>query len=152
MYVSLCDFICLGLLLPFVLGFSLFVFLLLLVVCFFTFYECVCVSLCAFVCLYLLLPFGLGFYLFLFLVFFPFFLSLLLSWLAGRLLVLQPGVRLEPPRWESQVQDFGPPAETSQPHIISISKSSPRDLRFNTKTQLHPMARSSSTGCPMPNN
>ena len=59
--------------------------------------------------------------------------------MADRVLVLQPGVRPEPLRWESQVQDIGPP-ETSWPHVISISESSPRDLRLNTKTQLHPTA------------
>ena len=54
-------------------------------------------------------------------------------------LVLQLAVRPEPLRWESQVQDIGPP-ETSQAHVISISESSPRDLHLNTKTQLHQMA------------
>ena len=61
------------------------------------------------------------------------------SHMADRVLVLWPGVRPELLRWESWVQDTGPP-ETSRPHIISIGKSSPRDLRFNTKTQLHPTA------------
>ena len=56
--------------------------------------------------------------------------------MANSILVLWLGVRPEPLRWESQVQDIGLP-ETSQPHIISISKSSPRDLRLNAKTQLH---------------
>ena len=55
---------------------------------------------------------------------------------ADRVLVLHPGVRPEPLRWESQVQDIGPP-ETSWPHVISKGKSSPRDLHLNTKTQLH---------------
>ena len=44
-----------------------------------------------------------------------------------RVLVLQPGVRPEPLKWESWVQDIGP-SETSQCHIISISESSPRDF------------------------
>ena len=52
-----------------------------------------------------------------------------------RVLVLQLGVRREPLRWESQDQDIRPP-ETSQPHIISIGESSPRDLCLNAKTQL----------------
>ena len=56
---------------------------------------------------------------------------------ADRVMVLRPGVRPEPQRWESRVQDTGPP-ETSQPHGISFSESSPRDLRLNDKTQLHP--------------
>ena len=55
---------------------------------------------------------------------------------ADRVLVLQPGVRPEALRWESWVQDIGPP-ETSQPHVISISESSPRDLCLKVKTQLH---------------
>ena len=55
---------------------------------------------------------------------------------ADRVLALWAGVRPEPLRWESRVPDTGPP-ETSQPHIISISESSPRDLRLNAKTQLH---------------
>ena len=51
-------------------------------------------------------------------------------------LVLWPGIRPEPLRWESRVQDIGPP-ETSQPHVISNGESSPRDLHLNAKTQLH---------------
>ena len=58
------------------------------------------------------------------------------SRVADRVLVLQLGVR--PLRWESQVQDIGPP-ETSQTHVISISKSSQRDLHLNAKTQLNSM-------------
>ena len=50
--------------------------------------------------------------------------------------VLQPGVRPEPLRWESWVQDIGQP-KTSQPHIISIGESSTRDLHLNAKIQLH---------------
>ena len=92
------------------------------------------VSLCDF-SLVLLLPFVLGFCQFL--VFFS--LPFLLSHMAGRVFVLWPGVRPEPLRWESRVQDFGPP-ETSRPHVILIGKSSPRDHRLNTKTQLHPTA------------
>ena len=72
--------------------------------------------------------------------FLSFFLPFLLSRMADRVLVLQPGVRPEPLRWESRVHDMVPP-ETSQPHIISIGESSPRDLHLNTKTQLHAMAR-----------
>ena len=58
------------------------------------------------------------------------------SRVADRVFVLQPGVRSEPLRWESRVQDVGPP-ETARPHVISIGKSSPRDLHLNAKTQLH---------------
>ena len=62
------------------------------------------------------------------------------SRVADRVLVLRPGVRPKPLRWERRVQDTGPP-ETSQPHIISVGKSSPRHLHLNAKTQLHPTAR-----------
>ena len=64
------------------------------------------------------------------------FLPFLLSRVDNRLLVLGPGVRPEPLRWESQVQDIGPP-ETSRPQVISNGKSSSRDLHLNAKTQLH---------------
>ena len=57
--------------------------------------------------------------------------------MADRVLVLRPGVRPEPLRWERRVQDIGPP-ENSQPHVISVGESSPRDRCLNTKTQLHP--------------
>ena len=76
--------------------------------------------------------------LFYFSFFLSFFLPFLLSHLADRALVLWPGVLPEPLRWESQVQDSGPP-ETSQPHIISNGESSLRDLHLNVKTQLHSM-------------
>ena len=55
---------------------------------------------------------------------------------ADRVLVLQPGVRPVPLRWESRVQDIGPP-ETTQLIVISNGKSSPRDLHLNAKTQVH---------------
>ena len=58
------------------------------------------------------------------------------SRVADRVLVLWPGVSPEPLRWESRVQDVGPP-ETSQPHVISNGKSSPTDLHLHAKTQLH---------------
>ena len=57
---------------------------------------------------------------------------------ADRVLVLRLGVRSVALRWESRVQDIGPP-ETSLLHVISNSESSPRDLHLNTKTQLHSM-------------
>ena len=61
-----------------------------------------------------------------------------LSHVADRVLVLWPGVRPEPLRWESRVQDTGPP-ETSWLHVTSIGESSHRDLRLTAKTQLHSM-------------
>ena len=57
----------------------------------------------------------------------------LICHVADRVLVLRPAVRPEPLRWDSRVQDTGPP-ETSQPHVISISESCPRDLHLNAKT------------------
>ena len=71
--------------------------------------------------------------------FLSFFLPFLLSHVADRVLVRWPGVRPEPLRWKSRVQDIGPP-ETSRPHMLSISESSPRDLHLDTKTLLHPTA------------
>ena len=64
------------------------------------------------------------------------FLPFLLSHAADRVLVLWPGVRPVPQRWESRVQDTSPP-ETSQLHVISKGETSSRDLHLNTKTQLH---------------
>ena len=70
--------------------------------------------------------------------FLPPFLPFLLSHVADMVLVLWPGVRLVPLRWESRVQDIGPP-ETSWLHVISNGKSSPRDLHLNAKSQPHSM-------------
>ena len=66
---------------------------------------------------------------------------------ADSVLVLQPGVRPEPLRGESRVQDIGPP-ETSRAHVISIGESSPRDLCLHTNTQINPTA--SKLQCWMP--
>ena len=75
-----------------------------------------------------------------FIYFLSFFLPFILSRAADRVLVLWPGVRPEPLRWESRVQDIGPP-ETFWPHVISIDENSPRDLLINYNTQFYPMAR-----------
>ena len=68
------------------------------------------VCLCVFVCLVLLLPFVLGFcllgFFFVYFVFFSSFSSELWGW---QVLGLQLGIGPEPPRWESQDQDVGPP-------------------------------------------
>ena len=75
--------------------------------------------------------------LFHFLFFFlSFLLPFLLSRVADRVLVLRPGIRPVPLRWESRVQDTGPP-ETSRLYIISSSEISLRYLHLNAKTQLH---------------
>ena len=79
------------------------------------------------------------------------FLPFILSHMDETLLVLQPGVRAVPLRWESQVQDTGP-QQTTQLHVISngenlteISISMPRP----SSTQ---QPESYSAGNPMPNN
>ena len=71
-------------------------------------------------------------YFILFLSFFLLFLPSILSRVDESLLVLQPGIRAVPLRWESQLQDTGP-QETSQLHVIpngenlsEISISTPR--------------------------
>ena len=75
--------------------------------------------------------------LFIYFFFLPFyFLTFLLSHVADRVLVLWPGVRPVPVRWENRVQDIGP-TETYQLHIISNGKSSPRDLHINAKIKIH---------------
>ena len=59
-----------------------------------------------------------------------FFLPFILSRVEDRPLVLQPGNRALPLRWETQVQDTGP-QETSQLHIFIKRWKSPRDLHLN---------------------
>ena len=79
--------------------------------------------------------------------FFLFVLAFLLSCVADRVLVLQPGVRPEPLRWESWVQDIGPP-ETSRPHVISIGKSFPEISISTLRPSSTQRPASSSAGCP----
>ena len=78
-------------------------------------------------------------FLFITIIFSIFFLPFLLSHLADTAFMLRSGVRPELLRRESQVQDTGSP-KTSWPHVISIGKSSPRNLHLNAKAQLHPTA------------
>ena len=113
-------FFCIALLLPFVLGFCLSVF--------FLFFFSSGFSACYhwWVCFFGLVA----------LFFLSFFLPLILSHAADRVLVFWPGVRPLPLRWESQVQDIGPP-ETSRLHEISNGESSPGDLHLDDKTQVH---------------
>ena len=77
------------------------------------------------------------FYFISFYLFLSFFLPFILSRVDDRLLVLRPGVRAVPLRWESQGQDTGPP-EASRLHIISNGENLP-DTSTNAKTQLHSM-------------
>ena len=153
-YASVCDFVCVALLLPFVLGLWLSILVLFcFFLCFFRivfsdfifggcFFWFGCSLLSLFFLLFLIFLFLIIFSIF-FLSFFPslppslfLFLPLLLSDVADKVLVLWPGVRPEPLRWERRVQDTGPP-ETSWPHVIANGESSPRDLHLNAKTQLH---------------
>ena len=147
-YASLCDFVCIALLLPIVLGFCLSGFF----VCFFDFlfgidfstcyhwWICFFIWLCSsfFPSLFLitLKIFFKNYFLFFILLtfkfyfilsfsfFLSFFLPFLLSRVDDRLLVLQPGIRAVPLRWESQVQETGP-QETSQLHVISNGENLP---------------------------
>ena len=131
-YAPVCDFVCIALLLPFILGFclSVFFFLLLLKKIFFLiiiFHFNNFIFFLSFFLSFLLsvlppsfLPPFLSFFLS-FLSFFPFFLP---SHVDERLLLLQPGIRAVPLRWESQVQDTGS-QETSQLHIITNGKKLP---------------------------
>ena len=64
----------------------------------------------------------------------------LLCWETCEILVLQYRVRPEPLRWETQVQDFGPP-ENSWSCGTSIDKSSLKGLQLNSRTKPHPKSR-----------
>ena len=115
--------VCFGLVALFFLSFFLFFFLL-------SFFHYLLIF------LFLIIIFYFNNFILFYSFFLSFFLPFLLSHGADSVLVLQPGVRPVPLRWESGVQDIGPP-ETSQLHVISKSESSPKDLHLNVKTQLH---------------
>ena len=66
-------------------------------------------------------------------------------------LVLRLGVRPEPLRWESRVQDIGP-LENSQPLIISIGKSSPEISLSTLRSSSTQQPASCSARHPIPNN
>ena len=88
---------------------------------------------------------------FIFLSFFLFFLPFILSHVEDRLLVLQPGVRTVPLRWESQVQDTGP-QETSQLHVISNGENLPEISISTARPSSTQRPVSYSSGHPTPNN
>ena len=173
MYVnaSVCDFVCIALLLPFVLGFCL------SVVCF-----CFCFSIVSSTCyhwwicflvwllssFFLLLIFFNNYILFLILItlfyfillllylfyllsFFLSFLPFILSRVDDRLLVLQPGIRAVHLRWDTQVQDTGP-QETYQLHVISNSKNFPESSISTPRPSDTQRTESYSAGHPLPNN
>ena len=85
--------------------------------------------------------------LFFFLIFFPF----ILSCVDERLLVLQPGIRVVPLRWESQLQDTGP-QENSQLHIIPNDENPPEISISTPRPSFTQRPASYSAGHPMPNN
>ena len=168
MYASLCDFVNIALLLPFVLGFCLSVF------CFFCFFVSIVFIACYhwWICFLLWLLFFLSFLFFSFFYYFKNFLFLIiflifyfnnfiyfhfcflpfiLSYVADRVLVLPPGVRPVPLRHESQVQDTGPP-ETSRLHIISNGESSPEISISMLRPSYTQRPASYSAGHLMPNN
>ena len=127
MYASVCDLVCIAVLLPFVLGFCLpfffvclFVFFLLLKKIYFLNDYFFIFRLNNIILFYFTLFYFILFYVLLSLFFLPFTLSRV----EDRLLLLQPGVRAVPLRWESQVQDTDP-QETSQLHGISNGKNLP---------------------------
>ena len=125
-YASVCDFVCIALLLHFVLGICLSVFVFVL---FFSIDLSTCYHWWICFLVWLLSSFFLSFFyifIFLFLIFisyfnniyfilffFLFFLPFILSHVDDRVLVLQWGIRAVPLRWESQVQDIGPQRPTS---------------------------------------
>ena len=122
---------------------------------FFSFCECVCVCFFVWFCLYsfafTICPRVLSLC-FCFLVCFSFSISsFLLSYVAGRVLVHQPGVGPETPRWESRIQDIGPP-ETSQLNIISTGGSSPEIFVSTLRPSSTQQPARSSAGHHMQNN
>ena len=84
-----------------------------------------------------------------FLSFFLFFLPFTLSSVDERLLVLQPGIRAVPLRWESQLQDTGP-QETSQLHVIPNSKNLSEISISTSRPSITQRPASYSAGHPMP--
>ena len=94
---------------------------------FFFFLLFVSVSLWASSCIpfwLMLLFLSRGFSVFLFVCLYFLFYFSLLCCVACEVLVLQQGIRPEPLRWETWVQEKGTP-ENSQPHGILMNKSSP---------------------------
>ena len=91
------------------------------------------------------------YFIFFFLAFFFFFLPFILSRGVDRLLVLQPGIRAVPLRWQSQVQDTGP-QKTSQFHIIPNGENLPEISISMPRPSSTQQPASYSAGHPMPNN
>ena len=68
----------------------------------------------------------------------------------NRVLVLWPGIRPVPLKWESQFQDICL-KETPRLHVLSNGESSPRDLHLNAKNQPHSMTSKLQCWTSMPN-
>ena len=68
-----------------------------------------------------------------------------------RLLVLQPGIRAVPLRWESQFQDTGP-QESSQLHVLSNSENLPEISISTPRPSSSQWPAIYSAGHPIPNN
>lgn len=129
--------------------------------CFYSFFFCVeCVSFFLCPCLFsaaftIFLRFSLSF-LFFFVCLFVFFFSIFLCYLSFLFLsvrglcMLQPGVRLNLRRWETQIEDAGPP-ENFWAHGILISKSSPKDLPLSKRPGPTQRPGNSSSGHLTPN-
>ena len=100
--------------------------------------------------LFISVYFILFYFIFFFLSLF-FFLPFILSCVEDRLLVLQPGVRAVPLRWESHVQDTGP-QETSQLHVIPNGENLPEISISTPGPSFTQRPASYSAGHPMPNN
>ena len=167
-YASVCDFVCIALLLPFLLGFCLSVFVFLFLGVFIVWFLAL-VIIGGFVFCFagslFLSSFSITLKKFLIIIFyfndfnfilfylfcFFFFLPFILSCVDDRLLVLQPGVRAVPLKWESQVQDTGP-QETSQLHVISNGENLPEISISTPRPSSTQRPASYSAGHPMPNN
>ena len=146
-YASVCDFVCIALILPFVLGFCMSVFL---CVCFyFWLHKNFFVNNYFFLFFILITFYFILFYILL--SFFHFFLPFILNLVEDRLMVLQPGIRGVPLRWESQVQDTGP-QETSQLHVISNGENLPQISISMPRPSSTQRPASNSPGHLMPNN
>ena len=145
-YASVCDFVCIALLLPFVLGFCLSVFGVFFSIVFSTCYHWwisfLVGWLSSFFLSFFFFYYFLIFNIFILITVFSFFLSFIflpfiLSCVDDRVLVLRPGIRPVPLRWESWVQYTGP-STRDLPAPCNIKKwKSPRDQHLNSKTQLY---------------
>ena len=157
-YVLVCDSVCIALLLPFVLGFSLSFFFLSIVfstcyhwwICFWFGCSFFIITFCNFLNNFLFFILITILFILFSCFFLSFFLPFILSRVDDRLLVLQPGARAVPLRWERQVHDTGP-QETSQLHVISNGENLPEIPISTPRPSSTQRPASYSAGHPMPN-